>query len=165
MTFAPSSCPTTWLIFYVLEIIVKLSFMTSGVTKHKIYFFWHGIIVIASCASIFVIFTMPFTPIKFSSEIFSVVGSIPSHQHHSPEDNLTLWQFLTVSWLAPMLALGPKRALKVEDIWMLPSEFQHTRLHEQFRKLKGSVLARILRANIIDLFVVSLIGILRLVSG
>jgi hypothetical protein len=165
MVSGPRSCPFTWLIFYALEIAVELSIMTNGATKGKLYFFCHGVVAVASCASIFVIVTMPFTPNNVSSDKVSGVGSIPSHQHRSPEDNLTLWQFLTVSWLAPMLALGPKRALKDEDVWTLAYQFQHKRLYEQFRKLKGSVLSRILRANIIDLFMVSLIGILRLAGG
>jgi hypothetical protein len=135
------------------------------VARGKFYIFSHGIVAVVSCASIFVIVAMPLTPFTLSSDQVSVVGSIPSHQHRSPEDNLTLWQFLTVSWLGPMLAIGPKRTLNEEDIWILAYQFQHTRLHEQFRKLKGSVLSRILTANIIDLFMVSLIEILRLVSG
>jgi len=161
----PRSCPTVWLIFYALEIAIETSFITSGVAKDKLYIFAHGIVVFASCASIFVIFSMPLTPFNLSSDQVSVVGSVPSHRHRSPEDNLTLWQFLTVSWLAPMLAIGPQRSLNEEDVWMLAYQFQHTRLHEHFRRLQGSVLSRVLTANIIDLLMVSLIGILRLVGG
>jgi hypothetical protein len=144
---------------------VETSFITSGVAQGKLSIFSHGIVVVVSCASIIAIIAMPFTPFTLSSEQVSVVGSIPSHRHRSPEDNLTLWQFLTVSWLAPMLATGTKRTLNEEDIWTLAYQFQHARLHEQFRKLKGCVLWRILRANNIDLFTVSLLGILRLIGG
>lgn len=161
----PRSRLTTWLIFYAVEMTVKLAFMTSGVAESKLYFVCHGVIVVASFASILVIINMPIKQINLSNDKVSVVGSSPSQQHQSPEDNLTIWQFLTVSWLAPILALGPRRALKDEDVWSLPYQFQHTRLHEQFQKLRGFVLSRILRANIIDLFMVSLIGILRLAGG
>jgi hypothetical protein len=165
MVIQPRSCPTTLLIFYALEIAVELSFMTSTLAKGNLDLFYHGAVAVASCASIVVIVTMSFTPIDLSSDSVSIVGSNPSHHHRSPEDNLTLWQFLTVSWLAPMLELGPKRALKDQDVWALAYQFQHTRLHEKFRKLKGSVLSRILRANVVDLFMVSLIGILRLAGS
>jgi hypothetical protein len=165
MVSRPRSSLTTWLIFYAMGIVVEFSFMASGVAMGKLRLFCHGVVAFTSSASIFVIITMPFTTTNSSPDKVSVVGSTPSHRHRSPEDNLTLWQFLTVSWLSPMLAIGPKRALNEEDVWTLAYEFQHTRLHEQFQKLKGSVLSRILRANIIDLFMVSMIGILRLAGG
>jgi hypothetical protein len=165
MVSNPKSCPTTWLIFYVLEMVVKITFMTSGVIKDKFSFFIHGVIAIASFASIIALVTMPFKPTILSSDAISAVGSTPSHQHRSPEDNLTLLQFLTISWLGPLLDIGPKRVLKDEDVWKLPYQFQHTRLHEQFQRLTGSVLSRIVEANIIDLFMTSLMGVLRLAGG
>ncbi|ORY62344.1 ABC transporter [Pseudomassariella vexata] len=81
-------------------------------------------------------------------------------QLRSPEDNLTLWQFLTVSWLAPLIRLGSRKQLNDEDVWLLPYEFQHTRLHMMFRELKGSIIKRLLLANGLDLIIITVLGVM-----
>lgn len=53
-----------------------------------------------------------------------------------------------------MLRIGKKRQLSEEDVWLLGYAFQHTRLHQLFRKLRGSVVRRLLRANGIDIFII-----------
>lgn len=110
----------------------------------------------------FIILLMPFR--TSSTPIFeiSAVGQIPNSDFRSPEDNLRLWQFLTVSWMEPLISLGRKRQLHERDVWLLGFEFQHSRLHEKFRRLKGSVLARTLRANGLDVFIISTIAIVQM---
>ena len=88
--------------------------------------------------------------------------SRPTAALRSPEDNLTLWQFMTVSWMTPLIRLGYKRQLEDEDVWQLGYEFQHQRLHENFRLLKGTVIQRLIKANIIDLIILTFLGILEL---
>ncbi|KAI7518790.1 ABC bile acid transporter, partial [Hortaea werneckii] len=83
----------------------------------------------------------------------------------SPEDNLSLWQFMTVSWMTPLIRVGNKRQLQDEDVWQLGYEFQHRRLHENFRQLKGTVVQRLVQANGIDLIILTVLGILELVAN
>lgn len=87
-------------------------------------------------------------------------SSSPTSELRSPEDNLTLWQFLSVSWMSPLITLGAKRQLHDEDVWFLPYDFQHNRLHILFRELKGSVVKRLLLANGLDLIITTTLAIL-----
>ena len=84
----------------------------------------------------------------------------PTNRHRSPEDNLSLLQFMTVSWMSPLISLGSARQLNDEDIWSLAFEFQHGTLHECFRELKGSVVRRLITANGLDLIIVSSLAVL-----
>lgn len=86
--------------------------------------------------------------------------SSPTSELRSPEDNLSLWQFLTVSWMSPLIARGVKRQLNDGDVWFLPYEFQHARLHVLFRELKGSVVKRLFLANGLDLVITTCLGTL-----
>lgn len=70
-----------------------------------------------------------------------------------------LWQFMTVSWMSPLITLGSSRQLNDEDVWSLSFEFQHKTLHEKFRELKGSVVRRLLTANGIDLIIISSLAV------
>lgn len=84
----------------------------------------------------------------------------PTSDLRSPEDNLSLWQFLSVSWMSPLIARGCRRQLNDDDVWFLPYDFQHARLHVLFRELKGSVVKRLLVANGLDLIITTSLGIL-----
>ena len=84
----------------------------------------------------------------------------PTYHLRSPEDSMTLWQFLTVAWMAPLIRMGRSRQLNDEDVWLLPYEFQHGRLHYLFRDIKGSVLIRLLKVNGLDLVITTLTGII-----
>ncbi|KAK5950938.1 hypothetical protein OHC33_008010 [Knufia fluminis] len=91
--------------------------------------------------------------------------SAPTNDLRSPEDNLTFWQWMTFSWVSPLLKLAKKRQLDEEDVWKLPYEYQHTYLHNAFRQLKGSVLRRLLVANWFDLVFLTLLELLELVTN
>ncbi|KAF4548072.1 ABC transporter-like protein 8 [Elsinoe fawcettii] len=73
----------------------------------------------------------------------------------SPEDDMTLWQWMTVSWMSPLISTGNIRQLQPQDVWRLPYEFQHQHLHNAFRTLKGTVVRRLIRANWLDLVILS----------
>ncbi|KAL2019279.1 hypothetical protein VTK56DRAFT_9823 [Thermocarpiscus australiensis] len=84
----------------------------------------------------------------------------PTNAVRSPEDVITLWQWMTVSWMAPLIKVGYKRQLHDEDVWLLAYEFQHSRLHMLFRELSGTVFARLLKANGFDLLITTCLGAL-----
>lgn len=114
--------------------------------------------------TICVIFCMPFRDPRLPSDQISPAYEPPTHALRSPEDNLTLWQFVTFSWMSPLITLGSTRQLNEEDVWSLSFEFQHKALHEQFRELKGTVVRRLLAANGIDLVIISVLGVLQSLS-
>lgn len=116
--------------------------------------------LLTALSVVVVIVRMPLRDPDLSSDGISPPFEHPTSQLRSPEDNLTLWQFMTVSWMTPLICLGSTRQLNNEDVWSLAFEFQHSVLHESFKELKGSVARRLLTANGLDLVIISLLAIL-----
>ncbi|OAA71750.1 ABC transporter, transmembrane domain, type 1 [Akanthomyces lecanii RCEF 1005] len=83
----------------------------------------------------------------------------PSHHLRSPEDSLSLLRFWTMSWVTPLAALCQTREITVEDVWQLPFDFQHTRLYEVFREVRGRLLPCLVEANGLDLFISTALAI------
>ncbi|KAI8938441.1 hypothetical protein NX059_004334 [Plenodomus lindquistii] len=89
----------------------------------------------------------PLLPKKDISPVFGP----PTVELRTPEDDLTPWQYMTVSWMEPLIQKGITRQMDDEDVWDLGWEFKHARLHEAFRQVQGSVTRRIFIANGMDL--------------
>ena len=106
-----------------------------------------------------VILCMPLRNPGLSNDGISTPFGHPTSQLRSPEDNLTLWQFMTFSWMTPLISLGSARQLNDEDVWSLGFEFQHSILHDSFSKLKGSVVRRLIAANGLDLVIIAILAV------
>jgi hypothetical protein len=119
----------------------------------------------SSIVAIWIILIMPLRDPTLSTEGISPAFSPPNPKLRSPEDNLTLWQFMTVSWMAPLMSTGKARQLNEEDVWTLSYQFQHRILHEKFRNLKGSVLRRLIDVTGIDLVIMAVLGIIGSFTG
>ncbi|CAG8025074.1 unnamed protein product [Penicillium salamii] len=158
----PRACSIVFLAFYVLLLAVELSLAASSEASLDFKVVARYIAAAASAAASTAILLMPFRETSLPSVDISTVGQQPSSDFRTPEDNLRLWQFLTVSWMAPLISTGCNRQLNEDDVWLLGFDFQHSRLHEKFRRLRGSVLGRLLRANGIDVFIISTISIVQL---
>ena len=115
--------------------------------------------------SILCILRMPLRDPNLPTLGISPVFEQPHHLLRSPEDNLTLWQFMTVSWMTPLISVGSKRQLDDEDVWQLSFEFQHQILHQKFRELGGSVVRRLLKANGLDLVILSCLAVIEALSS
>lgn len=111
------------------------------------------------------IFNMPMRNPKLPKDNISSSGDPPASSLRTPEDNLTLWQFMTVAWMEPLISMGKKRQLNDEDVWLLGYQFQHRTLHDNFRELKGSFVRRLLAANGLDLIITGLLGLIELVAN
>ena len=116
--------------------------------------------LILTLSTIIVILCMPFRNPALPDDRICPPLTISTHALRSPEDNLSLWQFMTVSWMSPLISAGSSKQLNDEDVWSLSFQFQHKALHETFRILKGSVVKRLLVANGIDLLITAMLGIL-----
>ncbi|KEF52450.1 ATPase [Exophiala aquamarina CBS 119918] len=108
---------------------------------------------------------MPLRPVQMSRHGISRPFTVPTNDLRSPEDNMTLFQWMTVSWMAPLIKIGNARQINEEDVWLLGYEFQHRYLHDAFRELRGSVVQRLLIANWIDLALLTLLAILELAAN
>ncbi|ETI25298.1 hypothetical protein G647_02070 [Cladophialophora carrionii CBS 160.54] len=115
--------------------------------------------------AIAVVVNMPLRDPSLSRAAISRPFNAPSSAFRSPEDNLTLLQWMTVSWIGPLLRVGNRRQLNDEDVWLLPYEFQHRQLHDTFRELRGSVVTRLLKANWIDLVLLTILAIIELAAN
>ncbi|KAG9119646.1 hypothetical protein FRC07_005246, partial [Ceratobasidium sp. 392] len=71
----------------------------------------------------------------------------------SLEDHCTLWQWITFTWVSPIISLGALQPLEEKDVWQL-SKIMRTRvLMRKFLQVKrSSLVRRILAANAMDLF-------------
>jgi len=90
---------------------------------------------------------LPLRHPQVSRDGISKIFSRPSYRERSPEDAMTLWQWMSVTWVGPIITVGREGPLDRKDIWKLPYEFHHRHLHDVFSKLKGSIVARLLKAN------------------
>lgn len=116
--------------------------------------------ILTGLSAVVVILCMPLRNPDLSKDRISPPFGHPTSQLRSPEDNLTLWQFMTISWMAPLISLGSARQLNDGDVWSLAFEFQHRILHDSFRELNGSVVRRLITANGLDLVIVSSLAVL-----
>jgi ABC-type multidrug transport system fused ATPase/permease subunit len=107
---------------------------------------------------------LPLRDPTLSDDDIARPGREPTVDLRSPEDNLTTWQWMSVTWMAPLIWIGSKRQLNSKDVWFLPYEFQHRHLHDAFRELKGSVLWRLLYANWLDLYILTMLGFAELAA-
>jgi hypothetical protein len=120
---------------------------------------------VAALVGICTILNMPLRDPMLPSEDISPVYSTPTIKLRTPEDNLTPWQYMAVTWMAPLIREGYKRQLDDEDVWDLPWEFKHARLHHTFRDLPGSVTRRIFVANGMDLVRTCSMNLVRLAAS
>lgn len=161
----PRKCPTSLLGFFVTALAAEVAFILSSQTDPKFQVASHYTTTAASVISCAIILSMPLRSPALPCFDIASVGQQPSSDFRSPEDNLRLWQFLSVSWMAPLISIGRKRQLNESDVWFLGFEFQHRRLHEKFRRLRGSVISRLLQANGVDIFIISVFAIVQMFCG
>ncbi|KAI2629634.1 canalicular multispecific organic anion transporter 1 [Hypoxylon sp. NC1633] len=120
----------------------------------------HVAAVGVALAAILLILSMPIRDPELDPTGIADSQLPPTSQLRSPEDNLSLWQFMTVSWMTPLISRGYKNKLNNEDVWLLPYDFQHERLHLLFRDLKGSIVKRLILANGLDLAIITFLGLI-----
>jgi hypothetical protein len=161
----PSSCPTSLLAYYLSVLVIEGSSIDNWAFPPSLENATHHVAIIAAFTSVLVILMMPMRPASLSTDSISKAGTIPSDTERSPEDNLRLWQFLSVSWIAPLITIGNKQQVEESDVWLLGYQFQHRRLHEAFRVLRGTVTRRLFRANGIDVCILTLTAFMQLFCG
>lgn len=153
------------LAFFLASVAVELSFVVNHEPIATVKAAAHYVTLGAAVSACIVILYMPLRSPSLPSFDIGAVGQEPSDKFRSPEDNLRLWQFLSVSWMAPLLSKGKKKQLNEDDVWLLGFEFKHRRLHEKFRLTRGSVISRLLQANGVDVVIVTVIATVQMLCG
>jgi hypothetical protein len=108
---------------------------------------------------------MPMNPPTYDVQNIGEIGATASDEFRSPEDNLKLWQWLTVSWLSPLISVGKTRLINESDVWTLPLSFQHGPLIDAMKLLRGSLLGRVIRANAIDIILLLIMSFFDMICG
>lgn len=108
---------------------------------------------------------MPMRDPRLPKDGIAKVNERPKHDFSSPEDDMTLRQWLSFSWVGCLLAVGSAKKLDFEDVWTLAFEFRHRPIFDRFRTLPGSVLRRLLAANGRDVLITSLISTIETIMG
>ncbi|KAL1861651.1 hypothetical protein Daus18300_008767 [Diaporthe australafricana] len=157
----PRSAPISALVLQAALLLVQLVMFSTilQIFSTAALLLW-GVEAVIPLVSIIFIFNMPQRDPLLNSEDICAPYSTPTDKLRSPEDAFTLWQWMSVSWMSPIVKTGCQRQLHDEDVWTLPLAFQHSRLHRLFRDVKGSVLARVFKVNAPDLIITTLMGIL-----
>jgi hypothetical protein len=119
----------------------------------------------AAFLAIIIILNMPLRDPMLPRYDISAVHDTPTIKLRTPEDNLTPWQYMTVSWMEPLIKKGKTRQMEDSDIWDLGWEFKHARLHDAFGALEGSVTKKVFVANGMDLLRTTLLNVVRLCAS
>jgi hypothetical protein len=163
----PRTASIFLLVLYTTLFVLQVSLLASRWTFDNfnlivaIYLFNIGITLV----SIVAVVNLPLRDSVLPRDGISQPFTTPTSTLKSPEDDLTLWQWMSVSWMSSLISLGKKRQLNEEDVWFLGHEFQHRHLHDAFRELHGTVVRRLLRANWHDLALLTILAILELVAN
>ncbi|QSZ32335.1 hypothetical protein DSL72_001909 [Monilinia vaccinii-corymbosi] len=156
----PKSLLLLYLSIFVSQYFVLLDqFSTLSLTGSPLVYSW-----VATISAILIILQMPMRDPSLGNDRISPAFSAPSDLLRSPEDNLTLWQFMSVSWMSPLISTGSSRQLNEDDVWKLSYQFQHRVLHEKFRDTSGSVLKKLIDVTGIDLVILGSLGIYKSMS-
>ncbi|KAI1127936.1 ABC transporter [Nemania abortiva] len=156
----PKRTPKTLLVIYVSSLVCGLITLTANFDEiHEVHILSVATLGVV-LAALFIILAMPMRDPALENTGIADDKHRPTFGLRSPEDNLSLWQFMTVSWLRPLISRGYKNQLNDEDVWLLPYEFQHKQLHMLFQELQGPVWLRLVLANGLDLFIISTLGVI-----
>jgi hypothetical protein len=161
----PATTPKALLGLYISIFVSQFIVIANGAGSLSVFDTPATIILAISFAAVAIVLCMPLRDPSLPRFAISPPFGVPTEKLRTPEDCLTLWQFMSVSWMAPLLKLGNSRQLNDEDVWGLGYQFEHRTLHDKFRELNGSVFRKLIEANGIDLFIISCLGTLELVGG
>ncbi|KFA48346.1 hypothetical protein S40293_04429 [Stachybotrys chartarum IBT 40293] len=152
----------------LLLLVQYLTIFTSDFATYSVAFLGHfpkaidGLQVAGTllcCIAIIVICNMPLRDPTWGVSDIGGIGAVPSNAARSPEDNLSLLRWWTMSWVNPLANVRARREITVNDIWQLPHSFQHTRLYLAFRELDGKLLHRLIHANGLDIILATILAL------
>ncbi|KAF2180532.1 P-loop containing nucleoside triphosphate hydrolase protein [Zopfia rhizophila CBS 207.26] len=158
----PRTAPISLLVLFIVLLVAQLVVLSHRYPNWEFQNLPWILTPVAALCGVFVVLGMPLRDPALPNDDISPAFSDPTVKLRSPEDNLTPWQYMSVSWMAPLIREGVRRQINDDDVWDLAYEFKHGRLHSAFRKLQGSVTNRLLQANGIDLIVTTTLGLIEL---
>ncbi|KAG8696666.1 hypothetical protein FRC08_007008 [Ceratobasidium sp. 394] len=166
----PTSAPYTLFLFATINTFSAcfdiIYFRPSPSDIYNITALVHGIRAVICAMILFLAGRYPLSSILVGPEI-AKSGDAPSHRFTSPEDGVSLWGWLTFSFMNPLFKLADERSLHAsedgkyslndEDVWSLSPTFAHRNIFRRYLRemeTKGrelSLLWYLLRSNSLDL--------------
>jgi hypothetical protein len=165
LSFRPIRCPISLSTYYLSVILYDYAITTSLDSPSTFLSALYATSFGCSMLGLVVLLLMPVNPPTYDVQNIGKVGAPATSEFRSPEDNLRLWQWLSVSWLGPLLSVGKKRLINESDVWTLPLSFQHGVLIEGMKLLRGSLLRRVIRANAIDIVLLFIMSFFDMICG
>lgn len=96
--------------------------------------FLAGLSLTLSLAILVLTLTYPMQDVLPSPTV-APLWSPPTRSHSSPEDSVTLWNWLTFDYITPLLDRAGTGTLNEEDVWDLPPGFKHANLFGKYLRV------------------------------
>ncbi|PHH91844.1 hypothetical protein CDD83_10094 [Cordyceps sp. RAO-2017] len=162
----PTKAPRLLLMLYTLLLAAGLAIYSVQFLRRSIHFIdlYRLVRTVLSALGILAIGFMPLRDPAWDSRGIGNPQLPPSCYVRSPEDNLNLFRFWSMTWVYPLARIARQRELTVEEVWQLPIEWQHNRVYMAFQELKGRLIPRLIQANGLDLLIATTLGIVEKVA-
>ncbi|KDQ09185.1 hypothetical protein BOTBODRAFT_179201 [Botryobasidium botryosum FD-172 SS1] len=93
----------------------------------------------------------------------------PTSENSSPEDDVSLWDWLSFDWMSPLFGLASTRTLEDEDVWDLSPFFKHRNLFRKFIDLQSkkpkALLWFLISTNSLDLIIQFSLRLYKVTAG
>ena len=85
--------------------------------------------------------TLPVTTVRPNRDVAKPYHT-PTSSQTVPEDDVTLWQWFTFSFVEPIFGISDKRTLQATDVWNLSPYFQHRNLFNKYLEYRTAYVYR-----------------------
>ncbi|KAJ7103247.1 P-loop containing nucleoside triphosphate hydrolase protein [Mycena belliarum] len=115
----------------------------------------HVVRILAAAAFVYIAGTLPLQN-RLASETIAGPKDIPSVTLSCPEDNVTMWEWATFTFVEPIFHLADKGTLNDNDVWALSPYFKHRNLFNKCLEYRArhpshSLIRFLLVSNSLDL--------------
>jgi lysylphosphatidylglycerol synthetase-like protein (DUF2156 family) len=163
----PRYCQRSLLLFYLVAFVTEAAKPNSwsSATPNTIRIATYGT-MLSAMISILVVLCMQLYPAQYPTRLIRTYGIGPSSKERSPEDSLRLWQYLTFSWVWPLLAVGKERQIDPQDVWARAYELRNEHVAKIRSKLGDlPLLRRLLKENAVDSVILVVLSLVSLSFG
>ncbi|KAF7311117.1 P-loop containing nucleoside triphosphate hydrolase protein [Mycena chlorophos] len=116
---------------------------------------FYAVRILLPAAFLYVLGTLPMQSVPPAQNVAGPT-EVPSVFKTCPEDNVTLWQWATFSFVEPMFDVANKGTLNDTDVWSLSPYFKHKNLFNKYLEYRAnhpshSLIRFLLASNSLDL--------------
>ncbi|EJD03804.1 P-loop containing nucleoside triphosphate hydrolase protein [Fomitiporia mediterranea MF3/22] len=154
----PSTPPYLTFLFYIMTFLSS-SINTVGMLETGNYQLEIFILsIVDSIVSLSLIYLVGTFPVKdyLPGPSVAIVHETPSNAETVPEDNVTLWQWCTFSFVEPIFRVAQKGRLEPIDVWTISPFYKHKNIFLKYLEYCGrhpthSLLRFLIASNSLDI--------------